>query len=212
MKTKRAIFSFIIVFFTLGSFSTTSAIVAPKEAIRSTIDAILNTLKDEKAALPEKSTKRRERIKALIRERFDFEEMARRSLARHWRKRTSEEKKEFVSLFSQLLEASYIGKIEAYTDEKITYDKEKLKGNGKYAVVSTTIITKDVTIPIDYKVIRKGDKWWVYDVLIEGVSFISTYRSQYNRIILRESYDSLVQKMKTKLNEVNTLLESQQRP
>ncbi len=129
--------------------------------------------------------------------------MAKRSLARHWKKRSSEEKKEFVDIFSDLLERSYIGKIEGYTDEKVNYDKEVLKGKGKYGVVNTTIVTKDVNIPIFYKVRYKNNKWWIYDVVVEGVSFISTYRSQYNKVITRESYAKLIGKMKTKLNSVN---------
>ncbi len=177
----------------------------PMEEIRSTIDAILETLRDKELSLAVNRAKRRQRILSLIRDRFDFEEMAKRSLARHWRKRTPEERKEFVSIFSRLLEASYISKIEAYTNEKITYDREVIKGGGRYAVVSTSVITKDVTIPIDYKVMQKGDRWWVYDVSIEGVSFISTYRSQYNKIIMKESYEGLLKRMKRKLDEVRTL-------
>jgi phospholipid transport system substrate-binding protein len=97
---------------------------------------------------------------------------------------------------------SYIGKIETYTNEKVTYDKEILKGKGKYGMVKTQIITANVNIPIDYKLIKKS-KWVVYDVVIEGVSFVSTYRSQYNKIITGESYASLIKQMKQKLDKEN---------
>ena len=126
-----------------------------------------------------------------------------RILARHWKARTPEEAREFTAIFSDLLVGSYIGKIEAYTDEKVIFNKEVIKGEGKYGTVITTIVTKKAEIPIDYKVILKDGKWWVYDVLIEGVSFISTYRSQYDDVIVRESYAALIQKMKKKLDEVN---------
>lgn len=162
---------------------------------------IIDSLKDKNLSLPSNKEKRRTRIRALIRDRFDFEEMAKRSLATHWNQRTPREKEEFVSIFSELLEASYIGKIESYTNEKITYDKETIKEDNKYAAVNTSIVTPNVTIPIEYKVILKNNKWWVYDVVIESVSFISTYRSQYNKIITGESYAKLIQKMKDKLNE-----------
>jgi phospholipid transport system substrate-binding protein len=207
MKTKKPpILIYIITCYTLILFGTAVAVNVPKAVVKLTIDSILDTLRDKSLSLPAKKEERRNKIRALLRGRFDFEEMAKRSLARHWKKRTLEEKKEFVSIFSELLEASYIGKIEAYTDEKITYDKEVIKGNGKYGIVSTTIVTKKVKILIDYKVMLKDSKWWVYDIVIEGVSFISTYRSQYNKIIVKESYAKLVQKMKNKLDEVNATL------
>lgn len=177
----------------------------PMDTIRSTVDAVINTLKDKNLSQPGNKQERRAKIRELIRDHFDFTEMSQRSLARHWEPRTPREKKEFVEIFSELLQASYIGKIESYTDEKITYDKETLKGDGKYAIVETTIIAKNVNIPIEYKLTLKGDKWWVYDVSIEGVSFISTYREQYNKIIVKESYAGLLKKLKIKLEEINTL-------
>lgn len=196
----------VVVFFTVFCFAGLSATAAdntPKESIRSTVDAVLAVMKDKAMSVAGKKQERRDRIRTLIRERFDFIEMSKRSLAKHWKARNPEERKEFVAIFSELLEASYIGKIELYTNEKVTYDKETLKGKGKYGVVSTTIVTQDVDIPIEYKVISKKDKWWVYDVVIEGVSFISTYRSQYNKIIVRKSYADLIESMKDKLNEIN---------
>jgi phospholipid transport system substrate-binding protein len=117
------------------------AATAPTEAIKSTVDAILDTLKDKALSVPEKKEERRGRIRSLIRDRFDFEEMSKRSLAKHWKGLSVEDKKEFVDIFSDLLESSYIGKIEGYTDEKITYDNEKIKGKGKYAEINTTIVT-----------------------------------------------------------------------
>ncbi len=202
MREKRIICLQIIAFLILLSYSLSNAAVAnPKVAVQSTIDAVLETLKDTTLSLPTNKEKRRNKIKELIRERFDYEEMAKRSLARHWRERTPQEKDEFVSIFRDLLEASYITKIESYTNEKVMYDKEILNEDGKTGIVNTTIVTSNVNIPIDYKVISKDNTWWVYDVVIEGVSFISTYRSQYNKIITGESYASLIQKMKDKLKE-----------
>lgn len=195
----------VIACLTVLLLAVASANNSPLIAVQSTIDSILDTIRDKSLSTPAKKEERRNKIRSLINERFDFEEMAKRSLARHWKKRTPAEKKEFVSLFSQLLESSYIGKIEGYSDEKITYDKEEIKGGGKYGVVSTTIATENVDIPINYKVILRGDTWWVYDITIEGVSFISTYRNQYNKIIGKESYAALVQKMEKKLAEDKAL-------
>lgn len=169
--------------------------------IKSTIDGILDILNDKNLASPSNKEKRRAKMRELVRGRFDFEEMAKRSLARHWNDRTPEERKNFVALFSDLIEASYIGKIESYSEEKITYDREELRSD-RYGSVSTTIISPKVDIPIEYKVIKKDGKWFVYDVVIEGVSFISTYRNQYNRTVLKESYAYLIQEMKHKVEEL----------
>lgn len=205
MKRKKIFILSIAVIYHITAASFAVASASPMEELKTSIDAMLEVLKDKALAQPDRKEERRSRISAIIRDRFDFQEMAKRSLARNWNERTADEKKEFVEVFSDLLQSSYIGKIESYTDEKITYDKEELKKEGKYGVVGTTIITKDVNIPIDYKLILKKDKWWVYDVVVEGVSFISTYRSQYERVIKRESYAKLIEKMKTKLDEINAL-------
>lgn len=209
MKTR--IFISIITCYILILFLSAIAtpLSTPTAAIKSTIDPILDTLKDKNLSIPAKKEARRNKIRSLIRDCFDFEEMAKRSLARHWEKRTPGEKKEFVSIFSDLLIDSYIGKIEAYTDEKITYDKEVVKEDGKYGMVKTTIVTKNVNIPVDYRVMLTDGKWWVYDVVIEEVSFISTYREQYNKIIMKDSYEKLIERMKNKLDEVNALLEKE---
>jgi len=205
MNMKRIVIVHILVLCIFAAASFAEAASSPKDELKSTIDAILVVLKNKDLSQPDKKTERRSKITALIRERFDFREMAKRSLARNWNKRSAEEQKEFVAIFSDLLQSSYIGKIEGYTDEKITYDKEELKKRATYSVVSTTIVTKDVNIPIEYKLLLKKDKWWVYDVVVEGVSFVSTYRSQYDKVIKKESYAALIEKMKTKLNEINSL-------
>ena len=205
MRTDKLFLIVFIVLFSLNPMTLRAESNSPMGAIRLTVDSVLDVLKDKTLAAPDKKEARRSRLRSLIRERFDFKEMSKRTLARHWRERTPEEMEEFVRIFSDLLIDSYIGKIEAYTDEKVMYDKEEIKGKGKYGVVDTKIISKDVDIPIEYKVILKGDKWWVYDVIVEGVSFISTYRSQYDKVIVGDSYAKLLEKMKKKLDEINAM-------
>ncbi len=205
MKACRILLFAIFIICSVSLSAANAAADTPKEAVKFTVDLVLELLRDKDLSQPGKKQERRSKITAAIRDRFDFEEMAKRTLARHWKERTPEEQKEFVSIFTDLLINSYIGKIEAYTDEKITYDKEVIKGKGRYAVVGTTILSKDVDIPIEYKVLLRTDRWLVYDVVIEGVSFISTYRSQYDNIIAKESYKELIRKMKEKLKEVNAL-------
>jgi len=204
MQRKILILS-IVTLFTFSLITASNAASSPTDAIKATVDSVLDTIRDKTLSQPDKKQERREKISAAIKGRFHFEEMSKRSLAKHWKEITDDERADFVKVFSELLEASYISKIEAYTDEKVAYNKETIKGEGKYGIVNTMIITKSVEIPIDYKLISKNGEWWVYDVIIEGVSFISTYRSQYNSIIVKESFAKLLESMKTKLEEVKAL-------
>lgn len=170
------------------------------EKVRSTVDGITNILRDQSLRSPGKQEERRARIRNLIQERFSFEEMSKRSLARHWKERSDEEKKEFVSLFSDLIENSYIDKIERYTDEKIIYADEK-RNDGR-AVVKTVIISKGTEIPINYRLIKTTDDWMVYDIVIEGVSLVSNYRSQFSSTIRATSYEGLVIKLREKTGKI----------
>jgi phospholipid transport system substrate-binding protein len=177
------------------------AVLSPKEQIQTTIDNIINILKEPKYKGKDKTQKRRDALREEISKVFDFEEMSKRSLGIYWRERTPQEKKEFVELFKDLLERSYIEKIEAYTDEKIIYYDEKIEDN-KYAEVKTKIVTTDKKeIPMDYKLYFNGKGWKVYDIALEGVSLVSNYRSQFSKIIRSHSYQELVKRMKSKQQE-----------
>lgn len=168
--------------------------------LKTTIDKVLEVLRVKELKKPENSQKRRKQIRQVIQERFDFEEMSKRALAQHWAQRSQKEKEEFIPLFQDLLERSYIKKIEAYTDEKILYSEEK--SEGEYSVVKTKIITsKNLEIPIDYRLSKSKAQWSVYDVVIEGVSLINNYRTQFNKIIRSQSFDALLKRMKNKQEE-----------
>ena len=170
----------------------------PTEKIRQTTDKILSILGNEALRDPSRAKERRRLIRSAIDERFDWEEMARRSLATHWAKRTPEEKKEFVRLFSDLLERAYMSKIEEYSGEKVRYEGEVI--DGEYAVVKVNIATKkSKDIPVEYRLKKERNDWFVYDVSIEGVSLVNNYRTQFNSIILESTYENLVKKMKEKL-------------
>lgn len=183
----------------LVAFSSLSiADNGPTAQVKSTIDRVLEILKDPTLKNPNMEKARGTQLKKVIFARFDFHEMAKRSLGVHWRKRTPQERKEFVKLYADLLELSYRRKIERYVDEKILYTKEQV--DEKFGLVTTEIVSEkeDVDIPIEYKVIRRGDEWKVYDVVIDGISLVSNYRNQFNRIIRRSSYAELVKKMRIK--------------
>jgi phospholipid transport system substrate-binding protein len=134
----------------------------PTEKIRQITDKILSIVSDPALKDPSKVKERRNLIRSAVDERFDWEEMARRSLARHWDQRTAEEKKEFVRLFADLLERTYMGKVEDYSGEKVRYEGETTEGD--YAVVKIKILTKkNKDILVDYRLKKRGNDWFVYD-------------------------------------------------
>ena len=140
---------------------------------------------------------RRAAVRQAANRLFDFEETAKRALGPHWQQRTPAEHEEFVRLFSDLLEAAYVGKIDLYQGEKITYVGETVDGD--QATVKTRIVTKQGNeVPVDYRLLREMDGWRVYDVIIEGVSLVANYRTQFNKIIQTSSYDDLVKRMRAK--------------
>jgi len=173
---------------------------APTDLLRVQIDRVVKTLDEPELKKEGKSRERRAAVRRIAEDIFDFGETAKRSLGRHWQTRTPAERKEFVDLFANLLERSYLSKIELYSGERIAYLGDTVEGD--QATVRTRIVTKHGTeVPVDYKMYRQGDRWLVYDVIIEGVSLIANYRTQFNKIIQTSSYEELVRKMKTKQAE-----------
>ncbi len=174
---------------------------APTEQLRGAVDRVLKTLEDPSLKGEGKINDRRAAVRKIANEIFDFSEIAKRSLARHWQPLSEAQRTEFVGLFADLLERSYISKIETYGGEKIQYTAEKVDGD--FATVSTRIVTKNGTeVPIDYRMTKRADRWLVYDVSIEGVSLVSSYRTQFNKIIQTSSYNELVAKLRTKQDEL----------
>ncbi len=172
----------------------------PSDQLKAQIDRVLKALDDPELKKGGKAKDRRAAVRKIANDIFDFGETARRSLGRHWQPRTPAERDEFVQLFSDLLERSYISRVELYGGEKIQYLGDSIEAD--QAKVQTKLQTKGGSeIPIEYRMHRKGDRWLVYDVIIEGVSLIANYRTQFNKIIQTSSYQELVRKMKTKQEE-----------
>lgn len=167
-------------------------------SLKATIDEVIDIVTDEN--LKNQISARREKLRQAIGKRFNYHQMVMRSLAKDWKKRTPQEQKEFQALFKRLLENSYASKIESYSDEKIDYVDEIIKGN--FALVKTEIVRKDSTISVDYKLIKSNGEWQVFDFVIEGVSMIRNYRSQFTKIIRKESYEVLVQRLSAKIQEI----------
>ncbi len=200
MKRKIALIPLVLLF-CLALFSAVPPKTfagEPTNQVKETVDEVINILNNQELKKPEKRKERSSKIREVVNKRFDFAEMAKRSLGIYWRQRTPEEQKEFVTLFSDLLEDTYIRKIERYEREKVTYVGESSEGS--YATVKTLIITaKEVEIPVNYKIFKSGPKWEVYDIIVEGVSLVNNYRTQFYQIIRSGSYDDLVKKLKAKV-------------
>ena len=171
---------------------------APTDQLKKSLDGVIDVLREQ--GLDREV--RREKIRVLFRERFDFKVMARRVLAKNWKKATPDIQDRFVILFADLLEATYIGRIEEYSDERVDYIKERIKE--KRAIINTMIVTKSVEIPINYKLTLTGDKWLVYDVVIEEVSLVRSFRSSYSEIVKKEGFEGLLAKMEDKAEELKS--------
>ena len=173
----------------------------PTDQIRGGTDRVLRLLQDPELRKPARADDRRRQLRAVVDEVFDWQETGKRALARHWQPLKPEQRQEFSALFADLVERSYVSKIEAYAGERILYVGETVESD--QATVKTKLVTRSGTeIPIDYRLQKEGDRFRVYDVLIEGVSLVGNYRAQFNRIIQQTGYDDLVRKMKNKQDEL----------
>jgi phospholipid transport system substrate-binding protein len=169
----------------------------PTDIARQVIEKALEALNDPSI----KGEARRQKVKRIVDPYFDYQEMAKRSLGPTWAKLNAGQRQEFVQIFAQLLEASYSDKIEKYAQRvKIDYTGEILEDG--YAEVRTVVVRANDRIPLNYRLLNEAGTWKVYDVVIEGVSLVSNYRSQFSRIIHESSYAELVRRLKTKVSEL----------
>jgi phospholipid transport system substrate-binding protein len=185
----------------VGLSSAPAAAGVPTDQLKGAVERVLKTLDDPALKGDARLGDRRVAVRKIANEIFDFSEIAKRSMARHWQPLSEAQRTEFIGLFADLLERSYISKIETYGGEKIQYTAER--ADGEFATVSTRIVTKNGTeVPVDYRMIKRADRWLVYDVSIEGVSLVSNYRTQFNKIIQTTSYNELVSKLRNKQDEL----------
>jgi len=191
----------VMAFFSGGFFPAAAGTESATFQLKTSIDQILDVLRDPEFKAENQKDARREKLRQIAGHRFDYRRMSQLSLAKHWRGRSDGEKEEFTHLFSALLEDAYMSKIESYTDEKVVFLKERIKKKKtkEYAKINTKIITQSAEIPIDYMMFRVGSgPWMVYDMVIEGVSMVNNYRSQFGQILERESFDTLIKQLKDK--------------
>ena len=170
----------------------------PTDQIRQTTDKILAIVEKPELKGPDKEPERQKQMRKAVDERFDWASMARSAYGKNWRTLSDEQRKEFTSLFSDLIEKTYMSKVESYSGEKILYKGDKV--DGTYAVVDVVIVTlRGTDTPVSYRVLKKGPEWLVYDVVIEGVSLVNNYRSQIGAILNSSSYDNLIVRLKAKI-------------
>jgi len=167
----------------------------PREQIQSSVEKVIAILKDPN--LKAKKNERIEQLRQVIFPKFDFTEMAKRSLGADWQRRNPEEQREFVKLFTELIESSYASNLDSYNGEKVVFTGDKQ--DGEYAQVDTKITSnKGEESSVSYKLRQSGSDWKIYDVVIENVSIVNNYRSQFSRVIARSSFADLLRQMKDK--------------
>ena len=165
----------------------------PTDQLRTYTDEVLKVLQNPALTLPE----RREAVKHLAEDVFEVSETAKRALGQHWLQRTPAEREEFVKLFANLLEQTYIARIGEFGGEKLTYVSEQIDGDR--AIVRARLTTKRGTeVPVESRLLLNENRWLIYDILVENLSLISNYRSQFDRVIRTTSYEELVKRLKTR--------------
>lgn len=178
------------------------------DQLKDSIDRVVALLEDDSLKAQGKKLERRDKIFKVLEKRFDFSEMGKRSLAKHWKKISEKQREAFVATFSRLMENSYISKIERYTDEKVVFKNERPKGD-KYYYVYTEIISGERAIPINYSLHKVRGQWFVYDVNIEGVSLVTNYRTQFKKTIRKEKFVGLMSRLTKKLKDLEKELKEE---
>jgi phospholipid transport system substrate-binding protein len=207
IKGDRGVFAHAVVLVVLVVTLSSVSSAGPQPAtdsLKGTLDQVIEILNDPSLKTPDKEQERRTMLLKLVKERFDEEEFARRALGTHWGERTNEEKQEFVEVFSELLERTYLDKIDEYLTKAGSFSSKNIRylsetSKGSYVVVSTRILTADATeFPILYLLKNKQGNWLVCDVAIEGVSIAKNYRAQFTELLANSSFKELIIKLKSK--------------
>ena len=185
----------------LLTLAAPAAAAEPQQVVKNVIDQVLDVLKNPAYAGSAQKQQRRRLAKQLVDRHFDYREMAKRSLGAAWNNLSNAQRDDFVGLFAELLEDSYAGKIEHYVGNlRIDYTGQSVEGG--YAEVRTVVVQPNDRIPITYRLTNASGDWMVYDVVIDGVGLVSNYRFQFARVINQSSYNGLVDRLRTRVNEL----------
>lgn len=205
MKHLRAVntsISFVIIvsiFFCFSTVINAAAVPDPTDQLKPSIEKIVELLRDNDFQTSSKCAQC-DRVLAVVKERFDFEEMSKRVLGAQWRQLSDKEQEAFVEQFTRLLQYAYIGKVDDYADEEVVYKGQRTKGNR--AEVRTELIGKEVSIPVSYIMILKKDQWMVYDIVVENISLVRNYMEQFREILRKEKYAGLMEQLNSKIKEL----------
>jgi len=176
------------------------------EAIKNTIKQLFGILNDEGLKTPGRAEERRQQIEKVIGNRIAYDEMAKRSLGPQWTQLNDEERQEFVRLYAQLLRDTYSSRFDHYSDERVEFLKETLQGD--YAEVKTRLTSSKVSLDVDYRMLQRAGDWRVYDIVVDEISLVHSYREQFNKIIRTSSYEELVAKLRQKTGELKPFSEA----
>jgi len=203
VRHQARVTSTLLILFALGSVHCAWA-GPPTDQLRAGVDRVIAILRDPALEGDQQRIPRRAAISKVAGELFDFGEMAKRSLGQHWDGRTASERGEFVRLFTELIERSYIAKVDQHdAATAMRYRGETVDGD--LAVVQTTIpLPHGDTMPLGYRMHNTGGRWQVYDLSIDGISLVASYRAQFNKIIRTSSFEDLLTKLKSNQTEFST--------
>lgn len=176
------------------SASTDAGQESPTAVVRATLDAVFHILDDPQLKPAAQAKHRRRLLEQVIAERFDYEEMSKRTLAAHWKPLSPSERQEFVQLFKTFLSDQYAARIEGYAGERVVYLSERTVDG--YAEVRTRLVSDKLDFPMDYRLTNKGGTWYAYDVIVDGVSLVMNYRSQFGKIIGESSFQELLRRLR----------------
>jgi len=172
----------------------------PTETVKGNLDKVMDVLRDPSLKAESARKAKKNKIRDISQDMFEFTELSKRSLGKNWSKFDPDQQKEFVELYKSLLEDTYADKLMSYTDVKIVFSKE-VALTEKTVEVQSTVLTKSGEVPIYYRVILKGGVWRVYDVVIEGISLINNYRSQFKEILVNKPPESLLETLRKKVGK-----------
>jgi phospholipid transport system substrate-binding protein len=190
-----------VAFLLIAEVGPASAAAGPRDAVASAVERFMTIVQNGRSDNAAVTADRQAQIREIVREMFDFDEISRRTLARHWPTLQPDEQTEFVMLFRDLLERAYLAQVETAGHEKIVFLGESSEGNGSAIVRSKVVTRQGGEIPLDYRMHLLDGRWRIYDVVVQGISFIASYRTQFDRVIRAESYGSLRERLQKKAAE-----------
>ena len=188
----------LLVIIMISLFTLTAYAGVPLNTVQTNVNKVLDVLRDPKLKSEAAKEIKKKKLRAIYEQMFDDVELGKRTLGRNWNSLSVPQRQEFVILFRQVLEKAYIDKILAYTNEKIVYERETMI-SGTQAEIQTKVVTASKEVPITYKVILKGGTWKVYDVVVENISLVMNYRTQFNDILAKNKPEQLLEILRKKV-------------